>query len=117
MATEVVNVKVAHIRPGFANLCEWVSAENHVYIGRRGVVFVDGRRYPPEDSKWANPYKIGRDGSRDEVLAKYRNHIVERIRREPDLYNLEELRGKVLGCWCKPDSCHGDVLAEMLANL
>lgn len=63
-------------------------------------------------SKWGNPFVIGVDGNRTEVIAKYRAYLLSR----PDLMaQLPELRGKVLGCWCKPSICHGDVLAE-LAN-
>ena len=64
-------------------------------------------------TKWGNPFVIGRDGGRDEVIARYRAwlearpHLVEAARRE--------LRGKVLACWCAPKACHGDVLLE-LAN-
>jgi len=28
--------------------------------------------------------------------------------------DLQELEGKVLGCWCSPHECHGDVLVELL---
>ncbi len=63
-------------------------------------------------SKWGNPFVIGRDGTRQEVIAKYRAWIVD----QPELMAaLGELRGKVLGCFCAPRPCHGDVLAE-LAN-
>jgi Domain of unknown function (DUF4326) len=67
-----------------------------VYIGR--------------PSKWGNPYLIGRDGTREEVIAKYRAWVL----RRPELLGaLPELRGKTLGCWCAPQPCHGDVLAEL----
>lgn len=68
-----------------------------VYIGR--------------PSKWGNPFRIGPDGTREEVIQKYREMIMgnkkllEAARRE--------LRGKVLGCFCSPKPCHGDVLAEI----
>ena len=59
-----------------------------------------------------NPFVIGRDGSRADVIAKYRAWIVA----QPDLMGaLEELRGRDLVCWCAPLACHGDVLAD-LAN-
>ncbi|OGT54325.1 MAG: hypothetical protein A3E01_15280 [Gammaproteobacteria bacterium RIFCSPHIGHO2_12_FULL_63_22] len=62
-------------------------------------------------SKWGNPFVIGRDGAREEVIAKYREYILGR----PDLLAaLPELRGKRLGCWCAPKACHGDVLVELL---
>jgi Domain of unknown function (DUF4326) len=61
-------------------------------------------------SKWANPFTIGRDGDREEVSARYREYLL----LSPELVAaLPELRGKVLGCWCKPEACHGDVLAEL----
>ena len=71
--------------------------EKHdVYIGR--------------PSKWGNPFAIGKDGTRDEVIAKYEAWI----REQPALMaSLPELRGKVLGCWCAPQACHGDVLARL----
>jgi hypothetical protein len=55
---------------------------------------------------------IGRDGSRHEVVAKYRAYLLA----NPGLMaSLAELAGKDLVCWCAPDACHGDVLLE-LAN-
>lgn len=74
------------------------KADYQVYIGR--------------GSKWGNPFKIGPDGSRKDVIKKYREWILEPERaslRE----SLHELRGKILGCYCKPLACHGDVLAEL----
>lgn len=74
------------------------SSATQVYIGR--------------PSKWGNPFVIGRDGSRAEVIAKYRAWIVV----QPTLMNaLDELRSRDLVCWCAPLACHGDVLVE-LAN-
>jgi len=68
-----------------------------IYIGRPGP--------------FGNPFVIGRDGDRQEAIRKYREWIVN----QPDLMNrIEELRGKVLGCWCSPEPCHGDVLVELL---
>jgi hypothetical protein len=70
-----------------------------VYIGR--------------PSKWGNPFTIGEDGSRDEVISKYEAYIMSC----PDLLNaLPELRGKILGCWCKPQACHGDILVRMIED-
>lgn len=62
-------------------------------------------------SKWGNPFKIGEDGTRDQVIEMYRQYLLGR----PDLLAAipTELKGKVLGCWCKPERCHGDVLAEI----
>lgn len=61
-------------------------------------------------SFWGNPFHIGVDGTRREVIAKYRAMVLSL----PDMVaRLPELRGKTLGCWCKPKPCHADVLAEL----
>jgi len=70
-----------------------------VYIGR--------------PSKWGNPFELGRDGDREEVISKYEAYIMS----HPTLFNdLEELKGKILGCWCKPKACHGDILVRMVED-
>lgn len=67
-----------------------------VYIGRGG--------------QWGNPFRIGRDGTREEVIEKYREWILG----QPYLLGqFSMLKGKRLGCHCAPHACHGDVLAEM----
>lgn len=68
-----------------------------VYIGRGG--------------RWGNPFKIGVDGTREEVIEKYKVWILS---QPPLLNEISQLRGKVLGCWCKPKACHGDVIVELL---
>ena len=40
--SSVVNVKVAHIRPKYNDLEEWTKDPNNVYIGRAGIVFING---------------------------------------------------------------------------
>jgi Domain of unknown function (DUF4326) len=71
-----------------------------------------GSRLRRSPQQMGHPFVIGRDGSRDEVIAKYRASIV----RQPALMAvLHELRGKDLVCWCAPERCHADVLIE-LAN-
>lgn len=64
--------------------------------------------YVGRPSKWGNPYVIGRDGTREEVIRKFRDH-------RAGLLGVSELRGKHLVCWCAPKPCHADVLLE-LAN-
>jgi hypothetical protein len=65
-------------------------------------------------SKWGNPFQIGRDGSREQVIKMYEIHL----RHRPDLLAaLPELAGKRLGCRCKPEACHGDVLVKLLREL
>lgn len=82
------------------NVVHCKKAKYDIYIGR--------------PSKWGNPFEIGRDGTREEVIAKYRAWVVTK----PDLMkSLPELKGKVLGCWCHPKPCHGDVLVELVNKI
>ena len=113
--TTVVNVKVAFIRPEYDNLEEWMNDHNNVYIGRGSIVFINNERFPKKDSVWANTFKIDRDGTREEVIKKYEIKIREKIKKRE--LNIEELRGKNLGCWCKPEQCHGDVLLKILSEM
>lgn len=71
-----------------------------VYIGR--------------GSKWGNPFVIGKHGTREEVLEKYKNWFLNESALIPKLH---EIRGKTLGCFCKPSPCHGDILADFADNL
>ena len=63
--------------------------------------------YVGRPTKWGNPYKIGRDGSRLVVIESYRRWL-EAGRDDPT-----ELRGKDLVCWCAPQPCHADILLEV----
>lgn len=88
MKTKVVHIKEPH----------------DVYIGR--------------PSKWGNPYshKEGtlaefKVNSRNEAVSKYEDYLLS---NEPLLNSLHELKGLTLGCWCKPQKCHGDILVKLL---
>jgi len=83
--------KVINIKKYPKEACSWV------YIGR--------------GSPWGNPFKIGVDGTREEVIEKYKEWILS---QQPLLNEIHKLKGKVLGCFCKPKACHGDVLVELL---
>lgn len=67
---------------------------------------------------WGNPFshKEGtlaryRVATRDEAIERYEAWLLA----QPALVRLvkQELRNKVLGCWCKPLRCHGDILARI----
>ena len=75
-------------------------------LGEPDVVRID------RATRWGNPFVIGRDGSRAEVIDKYRANLWRDIRAgRIGLDELAALNGKRLACWCAPDPCHGDVLA------
>ena len=85
MKTKVVNLK---------------DDEYTVYIGR--------------PSKWGNPFKIGRDGNREEVLEKYRQYLHDNYELMRSILSLD---GEILGCYCKPKRCHGDIIVETIEEI
>ena len=115
----VVNVHVDQLRPKYANLKEWMRHSNHIYIGRARIVLIDGERFPPKPSLWANPFKLDSSTmTREQVLEKYEMYLLELLEKRPELRDeLKTLQGKILGCWCKPEACHGDVLIKVLSTL
>tara|TARA_Y100000389_G_C17280313_1_gene422615 strand:+ start:92 stop:454 length:363 start_codon:yes stop_codon:yes gene_type:complete len=113
--TSIVNVKVKHIRPEYNNLSDWMDDQNNEYIGRHGVIFIEKQRFPKQPSKWANPFKIGKDGDRDTVINKYKQYLKNKLDNDELLrHELLKLKNKKLGCWCYPEPCHGDVLIELI---
>ena len=115
VVTSVVNVKVAHIRPEYDNLEEWMKVPNHVYIGRSGIVFINQARFPKVESVWANPYKVDKNGL-EYCLVLYESWLRDKLERE-GVEEFVKLKGKTLGCWCKPKRCHGDIIIKLLEEL
>jgi len=101
--------------PRIIHVSEMARYPDALYIGRASP------RAGLPASPWANPYRIGPDGTRDQVIAAYERHI----RQSPALLaRLPELRGRPLACWCRrsdeprtpQNACHGDVLVALLAE-
>jgi hypothetical protein len=79
------------------------GGKHDIYIGR--------------GSPWGNPYAIGFEGDeRDDVIRKYK-YDFDRGFLKSSKDDALKLKGKVLGCHCKPMACHGDVIAEYLNSL
>jgi Domain of unknown function (DUF4326) len=92
-----------------------------IYIGR-GACPKTG-----ELRSFGNPFVLGQDGDRETVCIKFKAWLIagktfgcQRAvpsKRKWILEHLEELRGKVIACWCKPNNdCHGDVYLELLED-
>lgn len=78
----------------------WKKEPYNVYIGR--------------PSKWGNPFIVGTRGmSHADAVSAYRNWINSSLNITLREAAKKELRGKILGCWCAPKPCHGDVLLEI----
>lgn len=82
-----------------------------VHMGRghslRSLICID------RTGPWGNPFKIGRDGTREDVLRDHENWL--RTVEHPLMQEIWRLEGRPLGCWCEPLPCHGWLLAY-LAN-
>lgn len=67
-------------------------------------------------TRWGNPFVIGKDGTRGEVINKYRIWLWEQIKSGSiSIEDLAELDGCDLACWCAPQACHGTVLVAAAA--
>jgi hypothetical protein len=127
---QVISIRKKNLQKlGYRDLKHWLENENNVYIGRYNR-YVDGTF----QSKWHNPFSAkiyGRDGCiklfKEHLLtskAPHDNVDSSTAPRAPHdnvdsstaprapYDNIGELKGKTLGCWCKPEACHGDVLVE-----
>lgn len=71
-----------------------------------------GAVYVGRPSKWGNPFVIGRDGLREEVIRRYEQWLHE----SGMIAHVHELRGRDLVCWCVPEPWRGDVLMRLAAG-
>lgn len=69
----------------------------------------NGAVYVGRPSKWGNPFHVGRDGTRQEVIERYQRWLIE----TGPFNDLHELKGRNLLCWCAPEPCHADVLLAL----
>jgi len=98
--TSVVDI---HLKKG-------IRPQYDIYIGRRVTRTHDFQK----SSKWCNPKQLNNN------LKLYEDHIRACINLWPEKYNLDELKGKKLGCWCittdklEPLICHGQILMKLI---
>jgi hypothetical protein len=81
-----------------------------VYIGRHG-----GRvTAVPKRGCFGNPFPEAKYG-REKCISLFREYFLARVERDKAFRKaVLKLRGKRLGCWCKPQACHGDIIKEWL---
>ncbi len=93
--TRVINIKTD---PNFKGQ---IDTPTYSYIGR--------------GSYWGNPYSMHEENqSREEVIRKFKYDFDFEKFPYKDKAEVYKLAGKRLGCFCKPEACHGDVLADFL---
>lgn len=79
-------------------LIRWASEKGHFLPIDRGT-------------QWGNPFVMGEDGDRNTVCDSFEVYF----NLKPSLQvKIPSLAGKVLGCWCFPERCHGNHLVEQL---
>jgi len=85
------------MRPKVYNISDEDRPSDCIYIGR--------------GSLYGNPFCIGEDGTRNQVIRKY----IEYVENDPDLKDIliKDLKGKNLVCFCKPKACHGDYIIQI----
>lgn len=116
VTTTVVNVKFKNIHPEYDNLEEWMKNPNHVYIGQPEHVCINQELFPKVESEWfgsawMNPYKRDKN-----VLVLYEVWLREKLERE-GMEEFMKLKGKKLGCYCKSNQCHGNIIIKLLEEL
>lgn len=99
MKALIITAKVVHCK----------KEKYDVYIGR--------------GSKWGNPY-THKEGTTAKYIVDNREMAVQKYKEwitkgegQHLLDDLHELKNKKLGCFCKPKSCHGDVLKELIERI
>ena len=93
----LINLRYVAIR-------DWIQQPSNVYIGRHN-------KHYGISSVWGNPFKISPQKNRRECILEYKKYL---LINEPLMQRLPELCGKVLGCWCEPEPCHGHVIIEII---
>jgi hypothetical protein len=74
-----------------------------VYIGRPSI--------------FGNPFSVKKYG-REECIERYREYFYGRLATFPEFkQEVLKLKGKRLGCFCKPEACHGDIIVKYLAGI
>jgi hypothetical protein len=68
--------------------------------------------YIGRGSIFGNPFEIGRDGTRKQVIERYRQWFEFLLNDKVFLNELYKLRDKKLGCFCAPLQCHGEIIAD-----
>lgn len=82
--------------------------------------------YIGRGSIFGNPFSIGKDGTREEVIQKYENYLRKWMYNRAYFKSTSCLLGNavwrlpedaILGCYCKPKACHGDIIIKIWREL
>lgn len=71
-------------------------------------------KYIGRPSLLGNPFRVDILG-RKAAINLYREYFLHKIEKDRAFRKeVEDCRGKTLGCFCKPLACHGDIIVEWL---
>ena len=99
---------------------EVVNMENartwDVNIGRADGGSADMGNTDPVEPGWlGNPYPLAHGYTREQAVDLFREDFIEKLRGDDGFRAaVDKLEGKTLGCYCKPEACHGDVIVAYL---
>ena len=134
-ACSVVHTKVPASLTNYRCSCGWFGDRHQLLRAEHAAelpqIVVTSRKgnepflgeYVGRPSPLGNPFMIGRDGTREQVIAKYRSWIVQEWDREPHGVVMNEIRRLArlamvqplrLICWCAPEACHADVIKQTI---
>ena len=98
-----IPVRVRGRLPKIMTVVNLYKSNYDVYIGRPTL--------------FGNPYIVGKHGERGQCVEFFKEYFYARLASDAEFREaVDSLRGKVLGCYCKPQACHGDVIEEYLAS-
>jgi hypothetical protein len=85
-------------------------------INRKPDGVPDGATYIGRPTIYGNPFKIGPDGTREQVVKKFEVYFYERLKHDNRFrVAVKKLEtAEALCCWCAPLPCHGDVIARYI---
>ncbi|KAK3096136.1 hypothetical protein FSP39_023615 [Pinctada imbricata] len=108
---DIVNLRLENLKTlGYNTVQDWLSDPQNLYIGC-GISYLN-----LPSSKWNNPFDVKTYGTTT-ALSLYKDYVryCTKLYDGKTLWDaLEEIDGKVLGCWCRPYKCHGDILFLLL---
>lgn len=80
-----------------------------VYIGRAGK---------GQDGYFGNPIRLSNNEQRGATIERYKEYFYNKLNNDIEFKNrILQLKGKTLGCFCKPHACHGDIIADYLNSI
>jgi hypothetical protein len=117
----IVDGKFVHLTPEVKSspikVKNWAKmsdrAKVHAYVGRKN------RSVPStlhgSDGSYGNPFIIGRDGTREDVIEKFEAFISSDAPKAKEMRKKiqSNLRGLTLACWCGDKPCHGTIIARI----